>query len=696
MSKQHPSSQNKINPKEVKWRYFYKNADGTVGFTEDETQVADDLNKVTVLTTSLAFIAAPIDRTPDKMQGIVEEILAKSNKLCVALPYQEGYEKYHGVPKSPYSDIVVHDVFNPNSFIGYMSPKAGAAQIASAIEHSFDIHAMAGGVQAGQKMELVRDYFRDNPLPESHKRPILTGFSDGSEHQFGLRELVEYIHAGNAGKTFSKTWPTAKEKVQEIIEVFESKEDKHFSRDLKCRDQATYESIKSLYQEGDKIKFHTYFPRQLLSAIDSPYRPNFSGEKLILGLEGYIQSETRYNASEVLEIALQSGVIKPEQVIAVSIENIVAEEDQMDVNRFNGHIKPYDQLEESEKKKISGILVANNKDKKDEILGNERAAIEGYIERANRAYDNEAARIREVAERHGIPVVEGGKVRSGHAKNFIVQPTHVSDIEFDDLTRELRINSTIRRNERFAAMPVKVSPYEIKPKIWHEKTMVTPLLQENSAIYPNQKVTENYSYSKHSTYIAAESEKQNEMLSSLKIEPANEAACGFISGESKVIVGSVGNISERNLAELNGKGLVCIMPNRVSGKGVHQSFDIIHLLNSGRLGESEIIDSNPNYQIPFVILAAENSAMHNERTLKPLINSLDPKVPVFLASNLSQEMLKDLPSLFRGRVDLEKMQSSEVDLDKAATKIQSRVRGMQVRSGMEAEKVVNDNKRQVL
>ena len=285
MSKQHSSLQNKINPNEVKWRYFYKNHDGKIDFTEDKTQIPKiekhgiefERNKMVVLTTSLAFIGAPIEKTPDKMESLVKKALESSNELCIALPYKEGYEQYYGVTKTPYSNLVVHDVFNHNSSIGYMSPKAGAAQVASAIENGFHIHAMAGGVQAGQKMELVRDYFRDNPLPKNHKKRIFAGFSDGSEHQFGLRELVEYVHAGNAGKTFSVTWPTAPEKIQEIVDIFESRKDKQFSRNFKCNQKA-YKEMKARYQEGDEVRFHTYFPRQLLSAIDSPYRPDFTGE----------------------------------------------------------------------------------------------------------------------------------------------------------------------------------------------------------------------------------------------------------------------------------------------------------------------------------------------------------------------------------------------------------------------------------
>ncbi|MES2960823.1 MAG: hypothetical protein V4694_00375 [Pseudomonadota bacterium] len=670
----------KIHPEQVKWKYFYLDQeDGEIkhctqaeeipAFTRKDGSIVER-NKVAVLTTSLCFIEKPKDQTPNKMQSIVETALnykGRPSEFCIALPYIDGHEQYYGIrEKTPYSDIVVHNNFNPHSGIGYMSPKAGAAQIASAIENGFHIHCMAGGVQIEPKLELVRDYFRVKPLPENHKRRIIAGFSDGSENQFGLREIVEYIHAGNAGKTFSTTWPTAPEKVQEMIEIFEEKKDHPLQRVLNCENSATYNQIKSRYQEGDQVRLHTYFPRQLLSAIDSPYRPDFAGEKLILGLEGYLQSETGYNASEVLETALQSGVIKPEQLIAVVVENIVVQEDEMSVRRIDGYIPEYEMLTRSEKDKILGILCKRNNlpkisvDKEEDLIG-------GYIIRANSAYNNEVARIKEVAERYGIPTILGGEVRAGHAKNFIIQPNYISGIEFDDRSQAIVVNSLIRNNAEVAEIPKKNLPHTITPKVWYEKSFVIPLSCEDSVVYLGEKVKENYPYSKRVTAPVTQSEDLNHKFSELRIMAMNEAGQAFLENEENlefdIIAGTAGNISERRLEELNGKGLLCILPHRVEGKGVHQSFDHPKLHNSGRFGASDIIEPIDDYQIPFVILAAQDSHIHNERTLRPILRDLNPQVPVLVTTNLSQEFLQDLPALFEARINIQEMQHPLRKLD---------------------------------
>ncbi|MES2960849.1 MAG: hypothetical protein V4694_00505 [Pseudomonadota bacterium] len=663
-----------IHPEEVNWKYFYWDQETeSVQCCHNENQVPSFIekdgreinrNKVAILTTALFFADTPT-QTPDIIKRVVESALnneGRPSRFCIALPYKENYEEYYGIDeskKSHYSNIIAHDNFNPVRKVAYMSPKAGAAQIASAIEHGFHIHAMAGGVQAESKQEFVRDYFRAKPLPENHPRRIFAGFSNNSENQFGLRELVEYVHTRNAGRTFlpesnKERFP---EKTREIIEIFEEQNDHNLPRILNCEDNAIYNEIKSRYQEGDRVRFHTYFPRQLISTIDSPYRPNFSGEKLILGLEGYLQCETGYNTSEALEIALQSGAIDPNQVIAIVIENIIIPDDEMSVRRVDGYIPEYKMLETLEKDKILEIMKKIKKLTEVNVK-QEEDLIREYIICANNAYNEELARIREVAKNHGVPIILGGKVRAGHAKNYVIQPNCVTDIHFDDNPQTLEINSIIRRNEPVIEIPTKVSPNFINPKIWQE-SLLPPVSQEQKDFVASLGRTVNYPYSKTSFLAAAQN---NEFISTLKIEAANEIGEDFLNDERNiefdVVAGVSGNISERSLSELNGKGLICIMPRRVDASA---NADHAKLHNSGRLGASDIIDPNPEYRIPFVILAAQDPEIQNGIVLKPMLKDFNPQLPVFLATNLAKILPQELPSLFETRINIREMANSIVE-----------------------------------
>jgi hypothetical protein len=87
--------------------------------------------------------------------------------------------------------------------------------------------------------------------------------------------------------------------------------------------------------DGKAIECHTYSPRQFISAIDSP-RPDLSDKKLVLGLEGYLQSESGYNVHEAFEIGLQTEVSIPDQVIVMTVENFVAKEEELEISRFHG------------------------------------------------------------------------------------------------------------------------------------------------------------------------------------------------------------------------------------------------------------------------------------------------------------------------------------------------------------------------
>jgi hypothetical protein len=662
----------------VKWRFFYNGPDGQ---TICSNTKPEGLNAVAILTTSLYFAS----NNSAKMQNNAKKALEFARDLeqrgeipqqfCIALPCRNDEVVNEPRPDSSndFQDIVAFDVNNEAAIggvgIGFMTPHSGALQIASAIENGFDIHCQAGGVQLGGKIELVRQYFRENPLPVDRKKSIIVGFSDGSEAQFGFPELVEYVHTAMAGRVWATTPNLMGEKdsVETVAKIFAARDSLQITRDLQCEAPEIADEVRRRYEAnvGKKIRCLAYFPRQLISAIDSPYRPHFE-ENLILCLEGYAQSELGYNLHEALEIALSQGVFDPQKIIAVVVEDIVIKEDEMGVRRINGKIPDYENLTGKERSKILTILHDNNP----ELGGSEEEIVRGYITRANAAYSAEVERIKRVAERNGVPVLLGGEKRAGHAYDFVTQPSTVMQLNFDD--ERIRMTSQARNNELVQAVAPKVSAAAIEEKRWSDSNGI--FAEEDSAIYLGKKVSIGYEYSKESSQAVIQDPQFNEKISCLKISPLNEAARTLASNpailpqDAEIFAGNAGNISERNLAEIHGKGLLCIMPHRPDGKGVHQSFDIIKLINSGRIGASDVVDEIPSYQPQFVILALQDPAQ-NDR-IAAVVRDLNPQVAVFIAENDIAQILgnptkskagqlSELPNVFTARVNLQQMLSPE-------------------------------------
>jgi len=660
----------------VKWRFFYNKPDGTIICANSKPE---NLNAVAILTTSLYFAS----NIPAKMESNTRKALEFAHDLnqqgkipqqfCIALPCRsdEVVKEPRAASSSDFQDIVTFDVNNEAALggagIGFMTPHAGALQIASAIQNGFDIHCQAGGVQLGGKIELVRQYFRENPLPIDRKKSIIAGFSDGSEAQFGFPELTEYVHTTMAGRA----WTAAphlmgeKDSMEEVAKIFAARDSLEITRDLQCERPETAAEIQRRYaaNNGKKIRCLTYFPRQLISAIDSPYRPQFE-ENLILCLEGYVQSELGYNVHEALETALSQGVFDPQKIIAVVVENIVVKEDEMGVRRVNGKIPDYENLNEKERAKILAILRENNSG----ILENEEEMARGYIARANAAYDAETQRVKKVAAQYGVPVLLGGEKRAGHAYDFVTQPSTVTQLNFDG-GATIKMTSQVRNNESVQSVAPKVPAAAITEKSWRDSNAI--FADEDSAIYLGQKVPIGYEYSKERPQAIVQDQQFNEKISRLKVIPLNEAARNLASNppqDAEIFVGNAGNISEKNLGELNGKGLLCIMPHRPDGKGVHQSFDVIKLINSGRIGVSDVVDEIPGYQPQFVILAAQDPAQNHR--LAAVVKDLNPQVPVFIAENDIAQVLGDssrskaeqlsvLPSIFTARINLQQILSPE-------------------------------------
>jgi len=665
-------------PSSVKWRFFYNGPDGTIICANSKPE---DLNAVAILTASLYFASNNLIKMENNTKKALEfardleqrgEIL---QQFCIALPCRDDEIVNDPRPATTndFQDIIAFDVNNEVALggagIGFMTPHAGALQIASAIENGFDIHCQAGGVQLGGKIELVRQYFRENPLPFDRKKSIIAGFSDGSEAQFGFPELAEYIHTIMAGRAWTAvpSFMGEKDSIEQVVKIFAARDSLEISRDLQFEGATISAEVKRRYEEnkGAKIRCLTYFPRQLISAIDSPYRPHFE-ENLILCLEGYVQSELGYNVHEVLEIALSQGVFDPQKIIAVIVEDIVVKEDELGVRRINGKIPNYEDLSEKERAKILTILRENNSG----ISGSEEEMVRGYIARANAAYSAETEKVKQVAAHYGVPVLLGGEKRAGHAYDFVTQPSIVTRLNFDGA--RIKMISRARANELVQAVATKVPATAIEEKRWRDSNDI--FVQEDSAIYPHKKVPIGYEYSKEMAQAAVQASQFNEKISCLKISPLNEAARNLASNPSilpqdvEIFAGNAGNISERKLEEIDSKGLLCIMPYRPEGKGVHQSFDVIKLINSGRIGASDVVDEIRGYKPQFVILAAQDPGQNFR--LAAVVRDLNPQTAVFIAENdiaqvlgdpakTKAEQLSDLPNIFTARINLRQILSPE-------------------------------------
>lgn len=675
-----------VEVRSVKWRFFYNRPDGQ---TICSGTKPEDLNAVAILTTSLYFASnnsPKMENNTKKALEFARDLEQRgeiSQQYCIALPCRndEVVSEPRIAVSNDFQDIVAFDVNNEAALggfgIGFMTPHAGALQIVSAIENGFDIHCQAGGVQIGGKIELVRQYFRENPLPVDRKKSVIVGFSDGSEAQFGFPELTEYVHSAMAGRA----WTTAphlmgeRDSMETVAKIFAARDSMEITRNLQCETPETATEVQRRYEanDGKKIRCLTYFPRQLISAIDSPYRPHFE-ENLILCLEGYAQSELGYNVHEALETALLQGVFDSKKIITIVVEDIVIKEDEMSVRRINGKIPDYETLTEKERAKILTILRDNNP----ELVGSEEEIVRGYIARTNAAHSAEVERIKKVASNYGVPVLLGGEKRAGHAYDFVTQPSTVTQLNFDGA--RIGMTSQARTNELVQAVVQKISSTAIKEKEWKDSNAI--FSEEDSAIYLGKKVPIGYEYSKEASQIVTQDPQFNEQISRLKISPLNEAAMTLASNpaalpqDAKIFAGNAGNISERNLAELNGKGLLCIMPHRPDGKGVHQSFDIIKLINSGRIGASDVVDEIHGYQPQFVILAAQDPAQNFR--LAAVIRDLNPQVAVFIAENDIAQILGDpnktkaaqlseLPNIFTATVNLQQMVSPETSI--AATAV---------------------------
>ncbi len=673
-----------MNPNNVKWMFFYPNSDGTFSCCYDEKEVpklpnGEDRNKVAVLTTSLYFGLKDVSK---RMCDITKAMLfrpdSSPSELCVALPYREEVEDKtaHKAEQKDFADIAAYETFNEQSGVGFLTPTTGAEQIASAIQHGFNIHCQAGGVSLGAKLELVRDHFRRNPLPTTQRKPIIAGFSDGSEMQFGLAEISDYVHTGNAGRVFYVSpvfhKPTERALVEEVISTFESKEPKELQRTLKCDNPAIAQAVEQRYVKGERVRCLTYFPRQLISAINSPYRPQIpADQQLILGLEGYLQSEQGYNAHEALELALSQGVFKPEQIVAITIENIVAKEEELNIPRYNGHIPQFEKLTEEDKQEIlkddkdakvtkpevaiARILKKNNPksyDPKMMSLEELDESVRSYIARSNAAYDNEVERIEAVARKYNIPVIFGGEVRAGHAYNAVSQPCYIANLTFKEngeivatsLTRSSDNVQEIPRNRTSAAT---IIPY--RSTTTHDK----PYSNEPSVVYLGTNVPIGYEHNKEAELIA-EDQSLNDLITSLQLVPANDAARKLlITTPLPTFAGNASNLSELPLEALQQKALFCIMPHREPGKGVHQSFDIIRLINSGRIGSSSVRQDDDCAHPKFVILSAQNAENCNNG-LRKTIESLELETPIFLTTSGIKDLSK-FPHLFHASIDLQRM-----------------------------------------
>jgi hypothetical protein len=647
-----------IDPKKTKWRYFYRDVNGQIHITDEQSETPPNLNKVAFLTTSTYFSDKKV-HPAQHMKNIVDDVLLnRGSNFCIALPIDDNHPMIYANNPIPdgceaFADVVVYNRLN-NGF-EYVTAIKGAEQIASAIENGFHIVQMYGGFTIDQKIEFVREYFRENPLSQDHIKKLFVGFSNGSGAAFGLEELTQYVCGLGAGKIAG--WPKEyQDVVDQSLKLLAAQEPYQITRFLSAGEN--FDVLQARFQEAQsnrqKIRHFTIWQRELLANNNSAYRYQQNpDEKLILSLEGFAQCEAGFNLHEVLYRALKTGSITPENTLCIVIENLMSNhEQQKNLRRINGRIPNYEDLTEGEKGIILNILASNNSfDLEVEGLSaqEKQKLIVDYIFRSNQASENEEQRIKAVAEMFGIPVIFGGEKRSGHAFEFVIQPTNVVSLEFDFNSRSIKETTAANICEQIQPVKQEFDVRSIQPITWPTDNFGVPFDEEDSIVCIGQKVVQTpCEYQKNASLEAQSEEKRKEIsqfLSNLKLEPLRTGSVQEFSqfDNVEIVGGSALNIAEQKLEDLGGKGLLCML-QKPAERTCNSPLAYLELLiNSGKISNTPFVIFSIAEDRPFAKLFAGELDRIKE-TMKDTLGRFGITTPIFFTTeNLTNQ---DLPALF--------------------------------------------------
>ena len=659
-------TESEINPTTVRWKFFHRDESGAI--ICKETKPAE-LPALAVLNTSSWIwgrTAVPgnsfLSGTPAKMKKVIADTLntdlseGRKPNFCIAVPYRpvEEMREYYGAEnvvgiEDYYVSLHMHDDLRKGKkeFItpgfgcaGSMLAKEGAEQIASAIENGFDIWMMAGGNTLFPKLQLCEKYFAEKHADSERKKSRFIGFSDGSTSQFYLRGLIDPVHYLGISKAVI---PTVDAKAREqIFRAIEGDEGQEIIREFSATDsEAIQKRYVDLEMEDKPITNLTFFPRQLRVTCDSTFPKFKSDEKLILSLEGYSQSSSGYSPSEVLFKALSCGAINPENVVFISIEDVVQKSEEVEIPRRNGLIPSFADLTKVERDAISKIAAELKIDP------------EVYIAKSNAASSSEYQRIRDVAEKFGIPTVDGGERRAGHGGAPIMVPSKVLRLEFS--AGKITQTSGLGRSKReYLISDARGAEGSTAPDWGSLPT------REEEKFYGDE-----YEYSK-----SAEAAKSSGATPESSAEEINKikllllTAVGIAASSTEEVVGgNVLNVVERPLAEISGKGLFLHLPFKNPNKGTNPYSEIFHIA-SDQLRAAKFLVISMTIPEKFKNCSREEYLENRNKIFAKLFSDLGIKKPVFITT-ASTDQSKLLPS-FEATLDLRRALTPETVVHEAS------------------------------
>ncbi len=668
-----------INPQNTKWKFFRLNAEKEVVCSDEKPT---DVEVMAIINTSAWFGNKSNNRgdTPGVVKKLINKTLkfdlgdGRKPKLSIAVPVSEIEEmrEYYGkesgfsipgilsnenldqykmdfsVVEDDYVAVRMHDDLRKGDFkfivgskqespIGTMPAKEGAEQIASAIENGFNIWTVAGGNSIFPKLQLCEQYFSSKSADElaeikSDKKPYLIGFSNVSTTQFYLRGLITPIHySGMRTAIFSD-----KEFNNILLRALEGEENLTHERVLETKDVGVvHKRYLDKIREGDVITNITFFPYVLGLAIDSTFPKFKDNEKLIIGLEGYLQNPTWSSPSDVLFKALESGALKQEQILFVSIEDLMLVDEQFEVEKVNGLIPDnFESLSEGAKKCITSQAEKFVMTK------------EEYIQKSNEVFLAEVARIEEVANHFGIPVVFGGAQRSGHSRDQIIQPSRVTSLEFREDGKIIQTSTFVRENKEILFSSERKTPDCPAPD-WSILS-APPVAESGEFKFVTPSVIE---FSKDLAAIRveeieiAQQEIRNARLKLLTTEfPMIEL------GEEKVIAGSSLNIAELSDGAIANRGIMIQVPY---SSFIHQPAIFYQTIFSNQLNAAKFVVLS--LEIPEALTGSTREEFVKSRNdmLQKLCEDCRVEKPIFVTLNSLDQ--SKLSPLFEAEIDLQRM-----------------------------------------
>ena len=706
-----------MNHENVVWKYCSLNREGEIVVVDKKPE--DGKNITALLTTSMWFWGKT--STPAKMKSVVENILKRKvdghePDIYVAFPCRanergeadiEYMEKYYGKSQQEFEDkgieadyvaAYMNDDCRDGAFEGKsdypgfltnipsVPAKEGAEQLSSAILNGFHmIFSLGGGNTMFPKAVLAEEYLsqleQEGKIDFKKNKSHFGGFSNASIMQFLARGLITPLHTHGVGallfrdtqardiiKSGKATDEMSLESAHYIKEttdkMFRLMEDKaaEVTRKMPVSPEMM-EVIQNRLQEfGDDIEINNVplFP-YLFGLTFNSLLPKFGDkEKLILNIEGFTPVEKGCGPSDVLFRALECGAIKKEQILCISIEDLARGDQAFYIEKVNGLIPDYNVLPESEKAFVRKKAGTSTEDKECETK------VQKYIADSNREASSEYQRMKVVGDMFGIPVIDGGVKRIGHAKIPSLQPKTValSGIGFDFDAGEISIKSLMGLNEKrkkglFATNKKSV---DCVPPRWDEFESACALARLN----PEGSLPDSYQYDREIGTLVEDNIAGEALLREAKIIPLNAAAFSVPSNEFEdVVVGNVLNVTEAEPSSCDNKGIFihCSRDGGAPGFG-YQIFDSNQLDNAKFLIFSIELPKglDPAFKAQYV----EN----NNDIFRRFFSDVGVDIPIFITTAENELNLtnQDFPGLFKAKINLQEMiQNPAVSLDVLST-----------------------------